>query len=686
MTQTRRHDAIALAVLAALITLAFADVLLGIQSLYYRDVTLYAHPARSVLRDVVLGGEFPYWNRALSAGQPLAANPAHEVFYPLTWLILLPDFNRGFQLYIVVHLYLAAFATYALLRSMRLAAPAAFLGALSFACGGLFLSYLNLLPILASAAWLPATCLFARRFLHHRSRRDFALAAVCFAMQVVIGEPTTLLQTGILLGLYALFRGGVRGVALIGLLSLAALLAAAVQALPAFDHAGDSVRARGFGYELVTEWSMPPLRIAELFHRDVLEGRAALYGVRGGPFVASIYPGLAIALLALGGMVMRVRGWPLALTIVAVSILLALGAHTPLWRWLYDLGMARSLRFPEKFILMAVFAISVFGARVLDVLLPRIPRIALALVMLFMVADLGRSVTRLAPRVDASYFQPPPLARLLPPNRGEYRLYHHAARHAARPEVQPYFAMRDDVEWAYRNAMMPMIPHAYGVQTAIDADFDLTSLQATADFTDAAWALARWRRDWADVAASMSNVWYRTVFSPPGEAFAAARGKLRDVQPVQLLPFERYPRYSFATALESIRDKDDFVRKLASGRFGKRTAFVSGTAFAPAAGRVQRVQETANTARIDVETAGRAFLVISVTPHKYWTITVDGTEAPAVVTNIGYQGVVVPGAGRHVVEMRYRNPLIAAGAAISLVTLLALFLAARRREAAAVVP
>jgi hypothetical protein len=686
VTQTRRHDAIALALLAALITLAFADVLLGTKALYYRDVTLYAHPAKSVLRDVVLSGEFPYWNRALSAGQPLAANPAHEVFYPLTWLILFPNFNRGFQLFILVHLYLAAFATYALLRSMRLAAPAAFLGALSFACGGLFLSYLNLLPILASAAWLPAVCLFARRFLMHRARRDFALATVCFAMQVVIGEPTTLLQTGIVLGLYALFRHGVRGVAFVGLLSLAALLAGAVQALPAFDHAGDSVRARGFSYELVTEWSMPPLRIAELLHRDVVEGRSALYGTRGGPFVASIYPGLAITLLALGGMILRVRGWPLALTIVAVSVLLAVGAHTPLWRGLYDLGLARSLRFPEKFILMAVFAISVFGARVLDVLLPRIPRAALAIAMLLVVADLGRSVTRLAPRIDGSYFQRPHLAQLLPPNRGEYRLYHHAAWHASRPEVQPYFAMREDVEWVYRNAMMPMVPHAYGVQTAIDVDYDLTALQPTADFTEAARALARWRRDWADVAASMSNVWYRTAFNVPDEAFAAARGQLRDVQPVQLLPFQQYPRYSFAETVESIRGRDDFVRKLASGRFGKRTAFVSGAAFAPAAGRVQRVRETANTARVDVETAGRAFLVISVTPHKYWRVTVDGAEVPAMVTNIGYQGIVVPGAGRHVVEMRYRNPLVPAGAAISLVTLLALSLFTRRREPAAAVP
>jgi uncharacterized membrane protein YfhO len=68
---------------------------------------------------------------------------------------------------------------------------------------------------------------------------------------------------------------------------------------------------------------------------------------------------------------------------------------------------------------------------------------------------------------------------------------------------------------------------------------------------------------------------------------------------------------------------------------------------------------------------------MSVTPHKYWRITIDGHDVPAVVANIGYQGVVVP-PGRHVVEMRYRNPLVAAGAAVSAATLLALLLFMKR--------
>jgi uncharacterized membrane protein YfhO len=94
---------------------------------------------------------------------------------------------------------------------------------------------------------------------------------------------------------------------------------------------------------------------------------------------------------------------------------------------------------------------------------------------------------------------------------------------------------------------------------------------------------------------------------------------------------------------------------------------------------VLRWRESANDAAIDVVADGTSFLVMSVTAHKYWTIFIDGVEARAVLTNLGYQGIVVP-RGRHLVTMRYRNPLIAAGAAISLATLLALlFFGVRRR-------
>ena len=138
----------------------------------------------------------------------------------------------------------------------------------------------------------------------------------------------------------------------------------------------------------------------------------------------------------------------------------------------------------------------------------------------------------------------------------------------------------------------------------------------------------------------------------------------------------------------TIRDRHEFVRALRSRRFSRQVAFVHQPAFAPAPGVVHSWRETANHARIDVHARGLAFLVMSVTPHKNWRITIDGNDAAAVIANIGYQGVVVP-PGRHLVEMRYRDPLVAAGGAVSAAALLALAFVAgplSRRKARTVRP
>src|SRR3954451_16625750 len=148
---SRRSDLLALALLFLIATISFADVLFGVNQLYMRDLTRYYYPAKQILRDVVQHGELPYWNRYFSAGQPIAANPEHEGFYPLTWLILLPSYDLGYRLHILTHIYIGLIAMYALLRSMEVRPYASFFGALSFGLAGIYHSYINLLPILFCA-------------------------------------------------------------------------------------------------------------------------------------------------------------------------------------------------------------------------------------------------------------------------------------------------------------------------------------------------------------------------------------------------------------------------------------------------------------------------------------------------------------------------------------------------------
>lgn len=773
MSGERRTDLLALAILSAIIALLFIDVVAGHNALFLRDISHYYYPAKHVLRDIVLSGEFPYWNPLLAAGQPMAANPEHEVFYPLTWLILLPSYDFGFRLLLVLHIHIAAWTMYALLRSMRTSAPAAFLGALSFAIGGVVLSCLTLLPILFVLAWLPLTCLFTRRYLLEKRWRDFGLASMSLGLQMLVGEPTTIAQTGLLLGAYAIAVGirerSARPVLRIAAISIAALAVAAVMFLPGLDHAADSVRARGFTYEVVTTWSAPLARAGELLFpsflgqhdpdRNVFWG-ARLYD-RGTPFFMSIYPGLLIAVMLVAGLILRVRGAALTGSIMVVSWLLALGSHTPLWRWLYDLGVARSIRYPEKYLLMGVFAATVFGARMLERVLAgdeRLRRVALriaagvavvaailggmtvlqpdlfvrvwrprpaevadmlararvswmvavlfaalvalllrtlprtlrpiwvALASVLVLLDLGLLFPQLTPRMPASYLnEPPPLAQQLPANRRPWRLLH-AIEWQSRDVAFRPFTAGTDLYWIRRHAMRPMMPARWDIRTVMEVDYDQTALQATTDFVEIAYWLAHGREDWPEIIAPMANARFLGAYDDPQKALARVNGDRRRVQPVRISVLGDNPRYWVADRVVPIRGPEDFAGALATAKSTRGVAYVQSRPASPGNGGpafhrgvVAGVRETNNTASILVTTEGPALLVMSVTPHKYWQISVDGAEAKAVKVNVGFQGVVVPAAGRHVVEMRYRNPLIAIGAAISALSLLALAFITMRR-------
>src|ERR1043166_446175 len=88
--------------------LAYADILLGIRGLYLEDLIGYHFPMKHIVREAVRSGEFPYWNPLYSAGQPLAANPAYELFYPPQCLVYVLPYAYAFQLHILLHFLIAA--------------------------------------------------------------------------------------------------------------------------------------------------------------------------------------------------------------------------------------------------------------------------------------------------------------------------------------------------------------------------------------------------------------------------------------------------------------------------------------------------------------------------------------------------------------------------------------------------
>lgn len=773
MTEARRHDSIALATLTFIATLLFIDVVVGSHNFYMRDLTRYYYPTKQVLRRIVQEGEFPYWNRNFAAGQPIAANPEHEVFYPPTWLILLPDYDTGYRWHILIHIYIGLWGMYALLRSMRLRALSASFGALSFALGGLYMSYINLLPILFCVAWLPLTCLYVRKFMFQPRLRWFALSSLFLGMQMLVGEPTSIAQTGFILGMYAMYRGWYAArdaelpwraavpemlarVMFVGFISIAAFGMGAAQMLSAYDHVGDSARSQPFDFSLVSTWSMPWAKFAELIYPNFLGHMAVdritfywaggLYPGMSSPFIFNIYCGLLVTALAAGAFFVRPRGGRLVLILAAFSFLIALGGNTPLLEFLYHAGIAEAVRYPEKFVFIAGFAAIVFAAKMLDrlfdgddaireaaagfvgavtlvaglisiatftpyygrtfayvwglaggstqrmiemsqkgwllafgkgavlfVLLWMFPRVKrpvwAALLAIFVIADVLPVARQVNPVMPSRFFrEKPAILAQLPQPRRAYRVFHEIDWYAREDVARKYFSTGAAVYWIVKNGLHPMVPVGYDVQLAMERDYDKTALLPTIAFTEAVWDIKRAGRvDWYRPVMAMSNAWYRAMHRPYEQERKRVNGRMEKAIPVNFVEGEHYPRYYFADEMVSIRDKDHFVDEVVSARHRDRAAFVKGNVFTPASGVVHSYKETANTASIDVESSGRGFLVMSVTPHKYWTITLDGKKVEPRITNLGFQGIEVP-AGRHRVEMRYRNTVVVLGAKISIVS------------------
>jgi len=775
-----RTEAAALTLLVFVVLIPFLDVLFASGRFYVRDLTRYYYPTKRILREIVLGGEFPYWNRYYSAGQPIAANPEYEVFYPPQWLILLPDYDLGYRLHIIVHIPIAAIGMYLLLRSLRLRIAAAFFGGVVFAIGGVSLSMINLLPILFCVVWIPYILLFTRRFLRAPNLRDFALASFFLGIEGLVGEPTSIMQTALLMSAYGLWRAVkadrplltlARNAVLVGLIGLFGFLGGAAQLLPALDHVGDSVRSRPFELGLVTTWSMPAARPLELIYPSIfghlfdVPGAywgAGLYPRTSSPFIFSIYLGLVAAAMIVGAVAGRVRGLAFAALLVAVTLPIALGGNTPLFDGLDALGLTQSIRYPEKFAYVGLFALNVLAAVAFDRYLRRDAKVRRAAVVfaaasaiaaaIFFVAtftplydmfakavwgmtDKARIATAISvaregwglaalrglavagllavgwtrrriawhaaaivlmlidlapiglsvlPRFPAKFFTMPEAAAELPRGGEPYRVFHEADWYGGSQPSNSYFGVGSDAYWVVRNGVFPMTTATWGIQTVLERDYDKTALLPTVDIVDAMWRVRdAGVKNWREVFGSMSNVGSVVQYRPFDAEKKRIKGNFKKSRPVDFMPQDPAPRYYFASRLIEARDADAMVRRIIKGDWCRDCAYVATGAGKVATGRVVSARETANSARIDVDSAGDAFLVMSVTPHKYWAAKLDGRAIPIVTTNVAYQGVRVP-AGRHVVEVEYRNTLVVRAAMLSgsvLLVLLAVAVVPRKRRA-----
>ncbi|HSF41502.1 MAG TPA: hypothetical protein VLT87_17010 [Thermoanaerobaculia bacterium] len=371
----RLTAATAPAALAAVWLLSlFAPLLSPGRALASRDIPLFHLPLRTAFRWLVELG-VPGWNPWLHGGQPVLSNPSYAAFYPPSWLVFLVAPHYALSLLVLLHAGIGLAGAWALARRLGCGRGGAALAAVGYAGCGALLSLLSAFTLFSSMAWFPWVLFFGDAALFDRGPwlRPALWAGFALALQLLNGEPSTVVMSG--LGLLALAAARLRpaAVARVAVPCAVGLALAAVQLLPTLGRLADSPRSGGLSAEQATVWSSPPARLVEIafprFFGDPARAQEGFYfgwnlHDRDYPYVASLYPGLLLAVLGLAAIlkwpVPRRGAWALA---ALAGAFLALGRHNPLFEAVREAVPVLSvLRFPEKFAVLLVLALLFAGA------------------------------------------------------------------------------------------------------------------------------------------------------------------------------------------------------------------------------------------------------------------------------------------------------------------------------------
>jgi hypothetical protein len=244
---------------------------------------------------------------------------------------------------------------------------AASVAGVAFAFNGLTLNCLMWPNNIAALGWTPWVVLCVERACLRGSNRLITAASVG-SIQVLTGAPEIILLTWVVLGAIGasrIFTNRTRFRPIVSFLGagLLTLTLSAVQLLPFLDLLAHSHRDNTFGD---SAWSMPATGLANflvpLFH--TFQGMHGVYWQHDQYWTSSYYLGVGIVGLAvIAASFERRREVRLLVLIVAAGIILALGDSGFVFGWLRKtfppLGF---MRFPIKFIVMVAFALPLLAA------------------------------------------------------------------------------------------------------------------------------------------------------------------------------------------------------------------------------------------------------------------------------------------------------------------------------------
>src|SRR5436190_1857942 len=380
MAASHRSTIAALALLFAFALAIFADLLFGggarVLGHSASDLFLQYFAWRDFGFRELAKGNLALWNPHIFSGAPYLGGMQGAQLYPPNWIFLILPLPVAINWSIALHVFAIGAFMFLWMKQRGLTASASFLAGILVMFSGAFFSHIfaGHLPQLCAMSWAPLIFCSIDALLRTRQVTWLLVGVFSVAMQILAGFPQYLFYTAIVAALYTTLRllsdwNWRVALAFVGIYLGGALLAS-VQLLPAIQTTHETTRGLRLPFNFASMVAFPPENFVTLLAPNVF-GEMAKYWGRWYLWETSLFigvSGLALAVYAAIKCDLRIK-LP-ALVIILVSLLLALGVYTPLFRFLYVWvpGFDR-FRSVSKFIFPASLYIILLAATGFDQLL-----------------------------------------------------------------------------------------------------------------------------------------------------------------------------------------------------------------------------------------------------------------------------------------------------------------------------
>ncbi|MBL7211988.1 MAG: hypothetical protein ISS61_06390 [Desulfobacteraceae bacterium] len=312
-------------------------------------------------------GNLALWNPHIFSGIPFLGGFQSALLYPFNLIYLILPLAKAINAEIALHVFLAGISMYCWTAYRGLHPFARLFSAMLFMfCGPFFLHiYAGHLSNLGSMAWAPLVLLAVDGLVDKRSLGWCLFGMFAVAMQLLAGHPQYVFYTGVTAAIYAgmLLVGHKQRLRIaLGILAIyvGAAALSAVQLIPGIQAGSESIRGMGVPYEFAAEFSFAPENLATLlapgFFGDI---ETILYWGRDNFWEMNLFVSVTGFMLCLVGAMSGDRNIRrFSACMVLILLVLAFGAHTPLFRFLYSFVPGfNKFRGSSKFIFFAALYI-----------------------------------------------------------------------------------------------------------------------------------------------------------------------------------------------------------------------------------------------------------------------------------------------------------------------------------------